>query len=368
MNHLRLKSIKYKENFNESNANPWELTELSLGKKNLIVGKNATGKTRILDVLNNLANLIHKQRIICNGEWVASFNFIDKSSHTFEFSLQIENGQITREHISIDSQDMLIRNPSSVKIYSHTAAEWQEISPPNERLVLHVRRDKNEYPFLEYLILWAKGVRGFAFAKTITTEIEIPRDPFQLKSLNAVPSALEQLSELQLQNVLKKLKDIGYNIETATTDLYKEISPTPKIVFLKEHGLSKILTQFEISQGMFRAFALLTVIELLQSSQDIGTILVDDLGEGLDFERSKKLSKILFQKNLKSNIQFIFTSNDSFLVNTIPLDNLTICYRSNNSTIKCLNYINAKDKFDAWKKFGLNNFDLFSSNFLINHE
>lgn len=362
---LRLKSLKYNENVNNPSTNPWELTELLFGEKNLIVGRNATGKTRIINVLNNLSKLIHKQ-IIFNGEWITSFE--DHLNREFIFSVSIESGQVIHELIIIDSQKKLIRNSSTISIYSDKSKSWHDISPPNDRLVLHVRRDKNEYPFLEDLILWAAGVRGFAFANTSPSQIEIPGNPIQLTSLNAVPSALEQLSGDQLKNVLKKLEYIGYKIETAITGLLDGLSPTTKIVFLKEQGLSKLLKQFEISQGMFRAFSLLTIIEMLQSSEDIKAILVDDLGEGLDFERSKKLAELIFQENLKSKIQFILTSNDAFLMNTIPLEFLTICYKSSPSTIKCLNYLNSKEKFDSWRELGLNNFDLFSSNFLLEYE
>jgi hypothetical protein len=52
---MRLKSLQYKENVDRADANPWELQEISLGEHNLIVAKNATGKTRILTVLHNLA-------------------------------------------------------------------------------------------------------------------------------------------------------------------------------------------------------------------------------------------------------------------------------------------------------------------------
>lgn len=173
-----------------------------------------------------MANFIHKQ-IICNGEWQLSF--VDNLNHICTFSISIENGQILRKTISVNSQDKLICNRSSVNLYSNQKESSQEISPPNDRLVLHVRRDKNEYPFLESLILWAEGVRGFAFA-TSPTQIDIPLNPFQLTSLHAVPSVLEHLTDDQLQNVLKKLEYIDYKIEAASTGL----EAATKIVFLKE--------------------------------------------------------------------------------------------------------------------------------------
>jgi len=362
---MRLKSLSFKENFHRNDTNPWELEKLSIGERTLIVGKNATGKTRITNVIHNIARLINNPQIFntqWNGEWIASFT--DEHENAFEYSLSCENGRITNEQILISGEKKLVRSLSSVQIYSEKDSGLQKISPPNDRLVLHVRRDQNEFPFLESLISWANGVRGFSFANTSPNLIEIPGNLFQLTSLNAVPSALEKLSEQQLHNVLKKLEYMGYFLETASTGLVEGFPPYMKIIFLKEKGISQALKQFDISQGMFRAFSMLTIIEYLSSHHDIGTILVDDFGEGLDFERSKKLAELIFKEKTGSKVQFIATSNDPFLMNVVPLTDLTICFRSTH-IVKCLNYLNSKEKFDEWQQLGLNNFDLFSSNYLL---
>jgi len=359
---MKLKSLKYKENYTQNKENPWEFQEIIFGDLNLIIGKNATGKTRIIAVIHNLAKLIQAPQIIRNGNWNASF--IDEFYNKLDYSIQIENSEIVHERILLNGNMKLSRSSSSVEIYSEISQNMQKISPPNDRLVLHVRRDKTEYPFFESLFSWANGVRGYRFANTSPDLIEIPGKPFQLGSLNAVPSALEQLTVLQLQIVLNQLQEIGYNLEKAETKPFEGLPPATKIVYLKEQGIDIPLKQFEISQGMFRAFALLTIIEYHRSTNDVGAILIDDLGEGLDFERSKKLAEIIFQKKADSKIQFITTSNDSFLMNAVSLNDFTVCHREKH-TVHCFNYANSKEKFDNWKELGLNNFDLLSSNFLL---
>lgn len=359
---MRLKALSYRENYSKTNLNPWELEDLSLGERILIVGRNATGKSRIINIIHNLARLVQSQQVVFNGEWSASFN--NEQNQELKFLVQCEDGKVTAEKISVDGVDKLERNLHSSKIYSEANSRWQEISPPNDRLILHVRRDQNEFPFLEDLVSWASGVRGFGFANTSPTLIEIPGNPFHLTSLNAVPSALDKLSESQLKKVLKQLEAMGYVIENASTSLIEGLPPHLKMVYLKEQGISYPLKQFEISQGMFRAFALLTIIEFLRYEGGVKSILVDDFGEGLDFERSKKLAEIVFEDVRESKIQLVVTSNDSFLMNAVPLTDLTICYRSNHK-VKCLNYSTSKEKFDEWKQLGLNNFDLFTSNFLL---
>jgi hypothetical protein len=367
---MELKSISYKENVGKENTNPWKLNNLILGNQNLIIAKNATGKTRILGVIYNLAKLMQDApsdiggiapKNLSFGEWNVTFD--DKGSHVV-YLLAIDKGKVVHESLTIDGKKMLNRQNDLAEIYSHEQHQMYSIAPPDNRLVLHVRRDQKEFPFLESLASWANGVRGLSFANTTPYSIEIPGNPFQLMSLNAVPSALDQLSDQQLNTVLRQLNELDYNIEQVSTGHVDGLPPTTKVVFLKERMLSIPLKQFEISQGMFRAFSLLVIIEFFQGSGKIGSLLIDDLGEGLDFDRCQKLAKIIFEKNNHSKLQIITTSNDSFLMNSVSLNDLTVCYRMDHS-VECLNYANAKDKFDEWQTLGLNNFDLLSSNFLV---
>lgn len=368
---MRLKSITYTENIGRSDVNPWILEDLVLENQNLIVAKNATGKTRILGVIFSLSRLIQSSQILVingipqknnsSGGWQVSFL---NEGQTFVYSLTMSKGSVISENITVDGKEMLKRGGSSAEIYSYVTDSFQLISPPNDRLVLHVRRDQKEFPFLEDLASWAGGIRGLAFANTAPNSIEIPGNPFHLMSLNAVPSALDQLTASQLDKVLTQLRDLDYDIEKATTDLVEGLPPSARIVFVKERDLSIPLKQFEMSQGMFRAFSLLVIIEFFRASGKVGCILIDDLGEGLDFERVKKLAKFIFEEQAQSKLQIIATSNDAFLMNFVPLEILTVCYRTSHS-VRCLNYSNSRDKFNEWKLLGLNNFDLLSSNFLL---
>lgn len=357
---MRLISLTFSENASKEGINPWDLEKLNLGEKNLIVGRNATGKTRIINVIYNLARFIQGTNLIDNGKWFATFT----NGQQVDFEIHLQDGKIINEKIIVDGTTKLDRQKSSAWIYSESGKRRQEISPPDDRLVLHVRRDKDEFPFLEWIYSWAKGVRGFGFANTSPNQIEIPGNPSQLTSLNSVPTALDGLSGLQQKKILKQLEGVGYNIEQAFTSLVEGFSPNVKMLQIKEQGIANPLKQFEISHGMFRAFSLLTIVEYLKNYEEVGSILVDDFGEGLDFERSKKLAEIIFEDSATPKIQIIATTNDSFLMNAVSLNNLTICLRSNQK-VRCLNYTNSKEKFDKWKELGLNNFDLFSSNFLL---
>lgn len=55
---MKLYKLNYKENINSFDKNQWEIKDLIVWNMNLIVGKNATGKTRVLNVINHTAKMI----------------------------------------------------------------------------------------------------------------------------------------------------------------------------------------------------------------------------------------------------------------------------------------------------------------------
>ena len=92
-------------------------------------------------------------------------------------------------------------------------------------------------------------------------------------------------------------------------------------------------------------------------------VLIDDIGEGLDFQRSCSLIKLLTQKAEKSAVQLVMATNDRFVMNTIPLEAWTVLRRTG-PTIRVYNYANSKERFDQFKFTGMNNFDFYAFDFL----
>ena len=152
---------------------------------------------------------------------------------------------------------------------------------------------------------------------------------------------------------------LGYDIEYIKVDKSKKYSQ----ISIKEKNLKNELDIVEISSGMFRTIGLLAYVEHHLNKGDLLTLALDDIGEGLDYNRATKLGKLLVEKIENSNIQLIATSNDSFLMDVIPIKYWNILEREGN-TVKSYNYQNSKEAFDAFKMSGLSNFYLFSSDFL----
>ena len=371
---MKLRKLNYSEHFvNNEKRNPWTLKNLILGDFNLIVGKNSTGKSRTLNTIANLANkvILANQIGISTGEWDITFETQDKKE--FNYSLTLSNKKIIKEKITIDSKVILDRDSDKAEI---TQGRKKEIvNPPQDKLVLQVRRDTVAYPFFEDLIDWASNAHYFNFSTMEPNMIEVlvrsEGGLMKFPNLNVFPSLLDKMSEENIRTIVNDYKEIGFEIENASTEKVEQLDLPieAKIVKITENGLSYPLKQFEMSSGLIKAFAQLVIIQHLlieNKGKDI-TLIIDDLCEGLDFERATSYAKILLKKLKGTNIQVIATTNDRFLMNTIDVKHWNILLR-NNTQVTAYNAVNNEELFKNFEDTGLSNFSLLSSDFITKNE
>ena len=99
-------------------------------------------------------------------------------------------------------------------------------------------------------------------------------------------------------------------------------------LWVKEKGLKARTDQPVMSQGMFRVLSLLTLTNYLILTKKAGCIIVDDVGEGIDFDRSCLLIDLFRHKAEHSAIQFIAATNDRFVMNKVPLEEWSVLQRT----------------------------------------
>lgn len=358
---MKLKTLSYSEHTNADLENPWKVNGLSFSDNfNLLVGKNATGKTRVISLIHNLAKILNLEIPLLNGHW--NILFSDNDHESISYELEIADKKVVKEMISLGKQVVLHRN-TGTKIYSMTQKKDVSINPPKDKLVMHIRRDEKEYPYFEKIMSWAKQTRGYRFGDISPHAVEVPSDTTKLVGLNAVPSIVDSMKPETLKVTIRDFNAIGYSIESIKTDTAQGLPPMFKFLFMKEKDITYPIKQPGISQGMFRALALLTIINhFLDVEKDMPTFLVDDLGEGLDYERATKLTKLIHDKVQGKKVQFIATTNDSFLMNVVDISCWNILFRDAGN-VSAYNYENSKKLFDEFKLTGLSNFDLLSSDF-----
>ena len=117
------------------------------------------------------------------------------------------------------------------------------------------------------------------------------------------------------QLVKQDMKSLGYDVEyidimspvSTRVELHPALSGTPQALAVKEKGLDAPTDQIDMSEGMFRALWLITHINYMVQAGQPGTIAIDDVGEGLDFERACALMKLLLKKSAKHHIQILMS-------------------------------------------------------------
>ena len=354
---MKLKQLDYQKLSATKNNNEWSVDTLLLMDTNLIVGQNATGKSRVLRLIDKLASIIKGMPVddsfngaMSNTIWKLHFQKANGDNLTFEFSSTMR--LFPSEKMYLNEQLVLDRTKKGTFIFSYTLNKMIPIAPPLEKLTLHIRRDQIEFPFFEDIAQWAEQLRFFDF-----TAID-PLDSTS-KSLTYHPvNLLEKLNSTSKERVISEINQIGYSVK----DIFVEKLFAPRLRIVEE-GLNDSIVDSETSQGMLRALSLLIFIENVITNNNVSTVIVDDLGEGLDYERATKLGKLLIEKLENSKIQFVATTNDEFLMNVFNINYWNILKRDGN-TVKSLNYTNSKQAFDDFKMSGLSNFYLLSSNFL----
>jgi hypothetical protein len=373
-----LKSLEYSQFMGKPNS--WCLEQFLLGKINLIVGKNATGKTMVLNVIKSASSLLTgEQKLVFNsGNYKMVF---DKNGQAIEYILCYENQAIYKEELKVEGKVLLDRGiDGKGRIFAQQLNSFMEFQAPVNELVSVSRRDSVQHPFFEDLYQWGKTTYHYYFGTHLGKNVlaifvkDKEKEGLDLKNTNNVVSFLRKglikYQETFANSIKKDMEAIGYIIEDISVAPPKSIKIQggvgipPEGIFVKEKDIPGGTDQHEMSQGMFRALSLIIQITLAQLETVPSCILIDDVGEGLDFDRASRLIKLLIEKANNSAIQLVMSSNDRFVMNNVPLEYWGVVQRIG-QTCKIFNYSNSKKLFDEFAFTGLANFDFLTTEFYL---
>lgn len=342
-----LKSFKY-------STHDWSIDSLTVGKTNLIVGKNATGKTRTMYALSRTLRIISQTAEIENDDNFTAGLLFEDNGREIILIIRIIDRKIENEILIIDGEEIIKRDTKSASIRGEIA------NPPTNALLLHVRRDINEFPDIENIIDWASRAIGRSFIETDT-----PNDE-QLCEL------VESFSDAMRQNVVSMANEVGFPITEVDTfrntlrSALKKGAKVPngleKMQFLvfKEKNVPPYLAYSELSEGMRRTVLLLILIEHFVNNSEGAFLAIDDLGEGLDYTRATKVGRLLFDTCREHGIQLVAASNEEFMMNIVDIDCWNILVR-HGQTVKSFTKDDAPELFEEFRFSGLDNFDFFTS-------
>ena len=338
-------------------ASGWELMEMSaLKQTNLLVGKNASGKTRTVRALQNVTGFLCMKSVVFgvkSFKTKLAFTNPDDSIWSLTYSFEVLNGEVKSEQLTNNGKTLIKRDATKTIFYGET------INPPQEKLVTQVRRDRDAYPEVEMLMEWAEGVVTVSCSDI---------NPFtilgQAGYINPLvfSDLVNRLNKEDKKTVIENAKRLGYDISDITSI---KANSEMKLVAVKERYIQNGLLDFQLSSGMLRVLYILCFLEYIKHIEKHSMLLIDDLGEGLDYSRATHLGKKVFEVCEKEKVQLIASSNDSFLMDVVDISKWQIV-RRRNSKLTVLNQTNTPELFRRFRMTGLSNFDLFSSDFIDN--
>jgi hypothetical protein len=377
---MKLISLNYAQF--EGQPRQWRLSDLSLGNVNLLVGRNASGKTRTLNIIVALAKLltpITKLSFI-SGNYDVKF---DDDGKTLNYILHYEQTKIVSERFVLEGKELLKRGVGGIgTIWAEKINDNMDFQAPEDQLAAVVRQDTIQHPFLAPLQQWARSLYHYPFGTPLgqdqlIIEVKDPNAPFDPKDFRGVvpifKRGLKEYGDPFKQSIMKDMDRIGYplsdiNVQAPSSIIIGGTLPGPVMgLCVQEKALAGVTEQIDMSQGMFRALSVIIQITYARMSNTANSILIDDIGEGLDFERSCELIRLLIEKATQSKVQLIIATNDRFVMNTVPLESWSVLQRSGGDS-RVFNYVNSKTKFDEFKFTGMNNFDFFATDFLSEEE
>ncbi|EGK88069.1 ATP-binding protein [Microcoleus vaginatus PCC 9802] len=383
--------------YNKGLPGEWRVEECRLSKTNLIVGKNASGKSRIVRAIHTLSELLSESGSLApqpkSYEWRLLFD-TDLHEEKTEYILKIEKGLVIKEKLIIGSgsdEPLLDRDESGKgSIFAKELEQNIRFQTDQTELAVVKRRDSIQHPFLENLYQWSNSLRFYEFGEQlgkntmarIPSTMELLKNKTDFKDSDFVVGIFvigkQEIGEPFIKAILSDMREIGYKLSDIGTKVPSLINADisvdslalnnlPQFLYIQEEDLSDVTEQSEMSQGMFRALSLFIQINYSLLASKPSCIVIDDIGEGLDYQRSCSIIKILIKKAETGLVQLIMTTNDEFIMNGTPIEYWSLIERTPGSA-KLHNIYNSRDKIEEFKFIGLNNFDLFTSEFLLQKE
>ncbi len=369
-----LRSLQYSER--SGHPKKWILDKITLGQVNLIVGTNATGKSRTINTVNNLARMLLADSSVrlVSAEYDVSFG---SDGGELRYIIEIEQASVIKEEFYCDGEILLQRAPDGGQIFAEVEGKKTRFKPPENELAAVARRDSLQHSFLEPLHTWASSVRHYEFGS------KLGKDNFAMfmaggpepdeRNANQIvgifAKAFRLFGPTFVDAVKQDMSRLGYELdglELCTPEGLVILAPGPSVTVqglgVRERGIGGVVDQLEMSQGMFRALSILIQVNYARLADRSYCILIDDIGEGLDFDRSARLIELLRDRAAESSFQLIMATNDRFVMDHVPLEEWTVLQRQG-SHVRVLNYANSRELFEDFKFTGLSNFFFLETDF-----
>ncbi|MGL5779277.1 AAA family ATPase [Cetobacterium sp.] len=373
---MRIESFRYKNNKNLTKQ--WEIEQFELNDINLIVGQNASGKTRVVEALKNLSELICGKVVNSQGREMFEIS-LRENEIIYDYTLEINKNIVLKEKLEEIKDNkkikLLVRSENGEgAIFSLKDDKNAVFGIQESQMALVLKNDKIHHSFIEKIVNWAEKSIFYSFATPLGRKnyclVKESEEDYSLKETDKVVKnyiKAKQKYEMLDEKIKEDLRTINYSIDNIGVEKGTNNQGEVRVLFVKESDLRGKTYQFEMSQGMFRALSIIIQLNICILDNQGELIVIDDIGEGLDYERSSGLINLIVKKTQATKAQVIMTTNDRFVMNNVDLKYWQVIKR-NAGDIKICNLNNSRDMFEDFQYTGLSNFDFLSRKFYLGEE
>jgi hypothetical protein len=288
------------------------------------------------------------------------------------------NQEVVSETLDVDGIRRLTRAADGTgEIYYQNEDQMISFQIARNAIAIQQRQDVLQHPFVASLAAWARGCQTYQFASAFGANLigltSLQASIAQAEGslgvgdlVSAYTRAFMKYREPFDQAVMSDMRLLGYDLLDVGSGDMRELMPVMTVpepvigMFVVEAGRDVKLPQTGMSQGMYRALALVIHLNAAKFGKQRTLFLIDDIGEGLDFERAASLIDVLVRHSKEAGLQAIMTSNDRFVMNRVPLENWMLLRRTG-SVVRAYTVRSSPKEFANFQFLGLSNFDLFTS-------
>lgn len=331
---MRINSIEYYD------TEDWKFSEVHFKSINLFVGASSSGKSRLLNILFNIARFVVSKEIRY-GYWNITFEQGGKH-YRWELAsaavgsknvIALDNIWVNDELIiKRDDKSFIFKNESLPKLPKDQTSitllsEEDLIKPIYNGFSYILRRNFDQSALLEASILQS-------IPQNIVDEIEQDRklvniflklDHVNLNSslyfLNKYFKADYSLICDYYRSVFPFISDISIMDINKVKKNISIAKPAP-VFCIKEKNVNKWITLDQFSSGMKKILLILTDICMIPEG---GIYLIDEYENSLGINAIEFLPTFLLEYT--KDIQFFITSHHPYIINKIPIENWYIFHR-----------------------------------------
>lgn len=369
---LSITSLDYEENYFDETLKQkvcWKLDGLKLSQFTVLTGVNGAGKTRSCNVITNTIKSIISRVGLQLGNKHLVVNTAENMS--FELVINVEQDESYKPFLKEEKLFQIINDEKKLlfdrdRIYDSNTSQLIQYRPPENALTFHVRRDMVSHPFIEdifkslnkYHFLDFEEPKALALGKIIGEHLPLEILP------SMTPMCFEQfVTNEKKKTILDQINYVGFSIKDIfvmpTNILTKDGFKKVPMLYLKEENITAPYNIMQASSGMMKVIFLIVTLNLIEKES---CILIDNIGDGLDYKRSIEAMRILEEKSKES--QIIVSTNNEFLLNQTDIRNWNILHR-NGPVVKAYNYVNNKDKLIKFSDSGLSNYEYFKEEYYL---